>query len=439
MRLKLICFFCYNFFIIPALSVGSYILFPVIKKIRQGVLGRRGMFARLSAINFEKISRSGRKIIWFHVASAGEFEQALPIISEVKDKYKNVFILVTFFSPSGYFFYKKKEFDFIDFAEYSPLDTPVNVIRFLNIVKPDILILTRYDIWPNMIWFSWLMRVKILMINGSLQKFSKRFKFAARFFYKSIYSCFQFIGTITEDDAERFKGAVSSRTKIIRAGDTKYDRVISRKESQNPDPALENIFYENVMIAASVWDEDEQYLFPTARALFREFKGNFSFIVVPHEPDRKRLDKWENFFKGNNISATRLSTIRGSHENRLEVLLVDRVGFLAELYRLSTVAYVGGGFSSGGVHNILEPSIYGNPTMFGLRYQNSYEARLFIRENISKLVTDKDEIIDYARELFSDKKLLMEIGEKHIARVKELCGATDRYLNYIGNILEEGT
>jgi 3-deoxy-D-manno-octulosonic-acid transferase len=418
------------------MSVCAFLLIPFLRKVRHGIFGRYNMFGRLSTVQFSKISKSGKKIIWFHVASAGEFEQALPIMTALKKKYDNIFILVTFFSPSGYYFYQKKQFDFIDFAEYSPVDSILSMVRFLNVVRPDVLILSKYDIWPNMIWLSYFTRVKVIMINGSLQKLSKRFTSVVKYFFGSVYSCFHFIGTITEADADRFKEAISNKEIINCVGDTKYDRVVNRKKAQKLDFCVDKLLREHVMIAASIWEEDEEYLLPVVEKLFEKYPNSFSLIVVHHEPNDRRLSKWEEFLDRISVKSIRLSNLKGAKVDSIPVLLVDRIGMLAELYKISDFAYVGGGFSRGGVHNILEPAIYGNPTVFGTKFHNSYEASLFIEEGISRYVSTSDEILEYALKLFNDRIYLEEMGAKHINRVNDLCGATHRYLEHIGGVLD---
>jgi 3-deoxy-D-manno-octulosonic-acid transferase len=431
---KIFCFIAYNVFVVPFFIILAYMLLPFIKKIKMGIRGRSSMFKRLLDAQLDE-NAINKKIVWFHVASAGEFEQALPLISRLKKEYENSFIVVTFFSPSGYNFYKRQKFDFIDYADYSPMDTPVSVLRFLNIVRPDMLILTRYDIWPNMIWFSWITRVKIVMINGSLQKFSKRFTFLARIFYKSVYSCFKFIGTITNEDAERFRKALGSSTRIVPVGDTKYDRVIGRKKSSALDIDLKNILKRKVFIAASIWEEDEKYLFPTLRELFKGFKNDFSAIIVPHEPNASQIKRWEDFMNEMGVSFVRFSKL-SSLALEIDSIIVDKVGMLAELYKVSNVAYVGGGFSRGGVHNILEPAIYGNATCFGPKYLNSYEAKVFVDDNISKSVSTPNDLKEYVLKLFNENLYLKEVGAKHIARVNDFCGSTSSYLSYIIDLID---
>lgn len=414
----------YNLLIVPLAKVVIFILSLFNDKIRTGLHDRRKLFENL-IIDLTGIDRR-KKMLWFHSASMGEFEQAKPIIEKIK-KEEKVNIIVTFFSPSGY--RNSLKYPYADIISYIPVDTPILTERFLNLVRPNIAIFMRYDIWPNMIWQLDRKKIPYFIVDATMRSQSKRKLPIVFDFHRSLFSNVSRVLAVSNDDAKNFLDFGIPQNKIEIVGDTRFDRVFEKSIDAKERKLFfkENIFIgKKVFVLGSSWESDEEVMLPALMKLM-QYDPDVITVIVPHEPTIHHLERIENTLL-NYFSFIRFSYINNYKNER--VIIVDSIGILLTLYKYANLAYVGGSFKQG-IHNVLEPAVYGLPVLFGPKIENSREANTLVSIGGAFIIRNKKEAFRVLRKLFSDEKLLVEKGKICADYVKENTGASDKIIKEI--------
>ncbi|MFB3056272.1 MAG: 3-deoxy-D-manno-octulosonic acid transferase [Ignavibacteriaceae bacterium] len=364
--MKRFWFLIYNLFILPLLYILIRVGSLFSHKIRRGIKGRKRIFEEL-IINSQRLDRS-KKTIWFHSSSLGEFEQAKPIIQKIKvDKKYN--IVITFFSPSGYD--NSLKYPYADVISYLPFDTRTKAEKFIRIVQPDLFIMMRYDIWPNMIWKLKQENIPSFLVDATMKMNSVRALPIIKSFHKILFGDISKILTVSESDAESFKIFNCKEEQINVVGDTRFDRVYQKSVIAINKKLIQQSILKGkkILVAGSTWEQDEEVILPAFIKLMK-YEEDVVLIIAPHEPTLLHLEKIENEF------ADILKTIRFSHLNSYtdeRVIIIDSIGILLTLYTYADVAFVGGSFKQN-IHNVLEAAVYGIPVMFGPKINNSQEA-----------------------------------------------------------------
>jgi len=397
------------------------------EKIRRGIKGRKGLWLKL-----QKEITSG-KWIWFHISSMGEFEQAKPIISRLKEKRDDLKILVTFFSPSGY--EPAVNYKGADLISYLPFDTVWNATKMLQLVHPILLIFIKYDLWPNFVWQAKKMNIPMLLADGTLSH--NKLNFLTKLFYKQTYSQLKIVCSILKEDEAIFKELVSSQTNILVTGDTRYDQVYQRLIKVKKEGFMAKEFFPKeakIIVAGSTWPKDEDILLPAYKNLLAEFK-DLILILVPHEPKSERLNQINKIISKLDLLNIHWSIVeRTGSIGKTRVIVVDKIGILANLYQLGDLAYVGGSFGHG-VHNCLEPAVMGKPVFFGPKINNSKEAQLLVERKAGFLVNSSQELIMKMKQLLANSALLTKFSQTSFELVKENLGATEKIIREIEKIV----
>jgi 3-deoxy-D-manno-octulosonic-acid transferase len=413
----------YNVIVVPLLFLLFHAGKFINKKIRSGVDGRKNLFAQLkhNAASFTDNNR-----IWFHASSLGEFEQAKPIIVALKKKYPHLHIITTFFSPSGY--ENSKHYKFSDSITYIPFDTKDNAAEFIRIVRPSAVVILRYDVWPNMVWTLSDQSIPVLIVNATMQSKSLRLLPLVRQFHRQLYNCFSQILTVSDGDLAAFRRFGAEQPFYEAIGDTRFDQVMSR----SIDAATKNILPQHVLegkkifIVGQSWGEDEEIIVPVlAKMLDRE--PSLLTIVVPHEPTVEHLDSLEQRLDSV-AGSIRMSALNNYAGER--IILVDSIGILVALYRYAHVVYVGGSFKQG-IHNVLEPAVFGIPVVYGPKHTNSHEAVELARRGGGFVVENEKELYRTLRTLLENESHRSSAGTIARSYVHDHCGATDRFLQYL--------
>jgi len=417
----------YNYLLIPVI----YTLFLFIglfnHKVKKGLKERKRLFETL-IINLAGIDRR-KKMIWFHSASMGEFEQAKPIIEKLKVE-KDVNITVTFFSPSGYD--NSLNYPHADIISYIPFDSAQNVERFLRLIQPNLVIFMRYDIWPNLMWQMDKKNIPCFIVDATMRKESKRKWALSKSFHNTLYRGVTKILTVSNTDSKHFLEFEIDKKNIKAIGDTRFDRVHQKSlYSKNSRLFPSNIFKsKKIFVLGSSWESDEEVILPASLKLISENKS-LILIIVPHEPSVHRLVKLEDYF------ANKTATMRFSYINNYKgerVILIDSIGILLTLYNYAHIAYVGGSFKQG-IHNVLEPAVYGIPVLFGPKIQNSQEAMALEKMGGAAVIKNKDSAYNTIKSLLRDAKLRQKMGKISYDYVQSNLGATQTILNEIYKII----
>lgn len=302
-----------------------------------------------------------RKVIWFHCASLGEFEQGRPVIEAIRERLPGRKILLTFFSPSGY--EKRKDYHGADYVMYLPLDTSRNASRMLDLLSVEMALFIKYEFWYHFLKELAWREIPTYLVSGNFRADQLFFKWYGGW-YRRFLNLFTHIFVQNHESESLLAGIGQHHVSL--AGDTRFDRVYEIKHSPFTHPALEDFGKDSaIIVAGSTWEQDEQLL----AQVYGKLPELVSWIIAPHELSEGHLRNLQERFPG----AACYTQLESGVPEGCRVILVDTIGKLSFLYRYGVMAYIGGGFGKG-IHNILEAATYGLPVIFGPTYKKFSEA-----------------------------------------------------------------
>ena len=406
--------FFYNLLVFVASILLSFIaLFN--KKIKLFVDGRKETFTKLSEFNKED------EIIWFHVASLGEFEQARPIIEELKYKYRDYKILVTFFSPSGYEI--RKNYNLADVVCYLPLDSKSKAKKFIEQVNPTLAIFIKYEFWPNFLYELKRKEIPTILVSGILRENQIFFKFYGGFIKKSLEAFHHFF--VQNNKSKELLESINFK-KVTVAGDTRFDRVSKILEQDNSLDFI-NQFKDNkyTIVAGSTWQEDEELL---VNYINNNLSENEKFIIAPHNIKQESILELQKLINKKTVLYS-----QPRHDLNLkeyQVFIIDTIGILTKIYAAADLAYVGGGLKTG-LHNILEPATFGIPVVIGNKYDKFKEAVDLVKIGGCISIKNQQEFTDNLINLKEDKNFRNLTGIINKKYIEDNLGATKLIMNYL--------
>ena len=356
--------------------------------------------------------------LWIHASSVGEFEQARTIIAKLREQIPEMDVVVSFFSDSGY--ETRKHYPDAAAVFYLPLDTPENARQLAALVGADIFMLMRYDFWPNHLEAIKRSGARMLLAAAALPPGSPYLKRGLRGFYRDLFSLFDVIYTIDAEGRETFLNQFGCKN-VITAGDPRFDQVVERqKKSDERAARLKPLFRDRmVLVGGSTWEPDEAILIPAWLSLRRKL----NLVLVPHKVDRQNIERLLKNLRERDIEAVTISEMDETFDPATQVLVVDQTGYLAELYAIASIAYVGGGFGVN-VHNTIEPAAHGIPVLFGPIYGNSPEATGLVEAGAATVVTREPELREALTAFAENAGQLKKAGEKSAGYVNARLGAT---------------
>lgn len=411
-------------------KIGLGLISPWNRKAKLWLQGRRGLFdrieeemgggARLAA------RAAGGPVIWVHCSSLGEFEQGRPVMERLREQSPGCRIVLTFFSPSGYT--AKKDHSGADHVFYLPLDGLENARRFIDLVRPDLVLWVKYDYWYYFLTELKKRGIPVLLISGIFREDQPFFRWYGRL-YRWMLECFTHLFVQTEA-SRQLLGRLHLSERVSVSGDTRFDRVIEIAAKAEPLPPIEAFCGDRpVIVAGSTWEEDEEELDHYANS-----HPELRFIVAPHEIGEDRLREVEGLFR----HAIRYAVwVNGGRPGSAggwpgpNVLIIDNIGMLSRLYRYATVAYVGGGFGDDGVHNVLEAAVYGKPVVFGPVIEKYIEAVELTDSGGGIIIDSAIEAEKVFNRLLQDPEECAVTGAAARDYVHSKKGATDRIIRYI--------
>ncbi|HOK39456.1 MAG TPA: glycosyltransferase N-terminal domain-containing protein [bacterium] len=420
--------FIYNTFILPVSLFTIRFLSILNKQYKDFIRVRKEDFKRIT--EFEKTFSHKEKKIWFHSASLGEYEQAKPILKKIRKEYPEIKIIISFFSTSGYK-YAPENNELYDIKIYLPFDKRSYNKTLLKIIKPDLVIYLGYDVWPN---FSLILseeKIPQYLINGTIKENSFRLVFKK--FFKKIYNNLNGIIVVSETMKERYSKIYPSE-KIIVKGDSRIDNVFERKKEIQKIISEEIIKDKFVFIIGSSHFDDEKIILPVLKHLFVKIK-NLIIIFVPHNVSKDNIEDLEK--RMNNIKLTYLKYSDYEREkkfNNEEIILIDKIGLLFHLYGIADVAYIGGSFKEG-IHNVMEPAVFGLPIICGPIYHNSNEAAEMREKGYLFSIKNSEEFEKNFFELYNNIRQQKEQIKKDIIEYMEKKRGTADYI--FNNIIKK--
>jgi len=369
------------------------------------------------------LSTRKSKTIWIHCASLGEFEQGRPIIESIKKNYPETFILLTFFSPSGY--EVRKNYALADFVCYLPADTPKQAKQFINIVQPELVIFVKYEFWLNMLEVLKQKNIPVLLTSAIFRENQIFFKWYGSLWRNALRG-FKHIFVQNQESATLLASIQLKNFSI--GGDTRFDRVVEIANQFIAIPQIEKFCNKkSVLVAGSTWIADEILLSKLATA-FPKWK----MIIAPHEIDENHLSNLEKSFQ----QSCRFSALINLSEKELEsiqILIIDNIGMLSKLYNYANICYVGGGFGSG-IHNVLEAAVYGKPVLFGPKFHKFDEAKALIKAGGAFSIQDEISLFSKFSDLENNSTLMAKTGYIAGNFVHQNAGATALIIDYIKKI-----
>lgn len=385
-------------------------------KIKLGVIGRSQTFKILE----EKIA-SNDDVLWFHCASLGEYEQGLPVFKVLRERYKSYKIVLSFFSPSGYEI--RKNTNIADVVVYLPLDTPHNAKQFLDLVHPILTVFVKYDIWPNYLIALKKRDLKALLISASFRSSQSYFKFYGSRLRKAL-SAFEHI-FVQNEISKDILNSINIKSVTV-SGDTRYDRVSQQLEQNNTlDFITEFKQDKSCMVIGSSWPEDETFLIPYIN---EKASKDTKYIIAPHNIKSNQI---ENLIKNLKPKTVLFSEKEHKSLSDYSVLVIDTIGLLSKIYSYADIAYIGGGMGTKGLHNILEPAVFGVPIVIGKNYQKFPEAIQMIKDAGVISISNYHELKKELDTLFEDKKERQRLGKLNKTFVDKNKGAVQQIMDYI--------
>lgn len=383
-------------------------------KLRLFVDGRKDTFAFLEA----NLSKSDQ-IIWVHTASLGEFEQGLPVIEAIRSSYPTYKILVTFFSPSGYAV--KNQTPAADYVTYLPMDTTKNVQRFLKLTNPKLAIFVKYEIWPNYLRALNSRKIPTLLISALFKNNQIYFKRHGNFMRKALKGFSHFF--VQDKNSEELLNSIGY-TNVSISGDTRFDRVSQILERANTLEFMLNFKgNQDCLVAGSTWPEDEELLVPYINSSTK----NIKYVMAPHNIKEKHIDHLKSSLTKKSIL---FSQIGNANLSDCDVLIVDTIGLLTKIYSYANVAYVGGGFSTG-LHNTLEPAVFGIPVVIGPQYEGFKEAQDLVALQGILPISSAKSLEETLNRLWDDAQYARKTGDICKEYVSQKKGATNVIMSYI--------
>jgi len=411
----------YNIFL-GLFKAGTSVLSLFTEKAKKWVDGRKNIFERL-----ERAIPKNEKIIWMHCASLGEFEQGRPVLEKIKTQNPNFKFLLTFFSPSGY--EVQKNYSGADWVFYLPMDGAFNAKRFLDIVRPSLVIFVKYEFWYYYLKKIKYRNIPLLLISAVFRRDMSSFKWLGRFQLKML-SRFDHI-FLQNESSKKLLDEFNVGKNYSVAGDTRFDRVIEIVERFQSITDIEKFIGSNkVIVAGSTWPEDEEVI---SKAFDTIQESNMKLIIAPHEITEKHLLELKKQFP-NSILYSQLTpdSYRDHHSPLTTCLIIDNYGMLSRLYKYAFISFVGGGFRPMGVHNVTEAAVYGNPVLMGPYISKYREAVELVEKKGGSVINNAEELSLQLNELISNKNnCYIDSSKAAYDYIRENAGAVNKILNYI--------
>lgn len=398
-------------------------------KVGRALAARRHVAARVAAWGRSARDRS-RPLLWMHAPSVGEGLQARPVLELVRARRPDVQLAYTYFSPSAEPFARGLG---VDFADYLPFDTVGGAHRALDALQPTALVYAKLDVWPVLTDEAHRRGVRLGLVSGTVAPGSSRRGGVAQALLRLAYAQLDAVGAIGDDDAERLVALGVRRDALRVTGDTRYDQVALRAGRVDlASPLLAPLQGTRpTLVAGSTWPADESVLLAAWEAVRRDVP-HARLIIAPHEPTPAHLAPIEAWGASRDIAVARLGS---TAQAQAEVILVDRVGVLGDLYALAAAAFVGGGFHSAGLHSVLEPAAFGAPVAFGPQFTNSRDAGLLLAAGGGASARDAREVAEVLQRWLGSGGEGRAAGARAKALVDDGVGAAERSYALVVSLL----
>lgn len=385
----------------------------------------RGRWKQMKEFKIRKKSKEPLMIgdgdwIWFHAASLGEFEQGRPVIEAIKKEYPQYKILLSFFSPSGY--EVRKDYPFADEVLYLPSDTALHAKQWLQRHHFVAAFFIKYDFWFNYMKALKKADIPLFYISLIFKPDSYFFKPYGNWFRRQLRDVTHFFvqdkmtaALLREYDFDNYTVC----------GDTRFDRVATIAKQAKPFPEIERfIGGRKCIIAGSTWPPDEKLI----AAFYPKMPDDYCLIIAPHDISENHITLIKGMFP-EAVLYTELDSAKQSN-----VLVVNTIGILSQLYQYARFVYIGGGFGVN-IHNIQEPVTFGCPVVFGPKYTDFKEAVDLVASEGAFSVNDAVELETIFMRLMNDEAFYQKASGTCKSYLESQLGATKKIMQVVKNCL----
>ena len=395
---------------------------PFNEKVKYWVEGQQKVWDEIGFL----CSQINGPIIWVHCASYGEFEQGFPIITQLKKTYPTHQIWVTFFSPSGYL--HRKHHPDVDFVSYLPLDSPTAATRWMEMVQPKCIVFIKYEFWYYYLKLAALHKIPTFLAAAIFRPDQIFFKFYGGF-YRTILQLFT--GILVQDiDSKNLVAPLMKDSYVHISGDTRFDRVLEIAAAKKSIDWVSKLADGKIIVAGSTWEDDHKIIGSVFEQCDQLEQCNW--IIVPHNVDAASIKACRSHFT-NAICLSEWLTQLNSIEQPM-VLIVDQIGLLSHLYQYADIAYIGGGFTKDGIHNVLEAAVFGKPVIWGpndLKYSEAIGLR---NAGGGIQIKDAGSLKTTIYQLLNDTSFYKATGDAALKFVQAHAGATQKTIESIKQI-----
>lgn len=399
--------------------IVAKLISPFNEKARNWVIGQANAWEEIHSLS----RQIKGPIIWVHCASYGEFEQGLPIIKALRRSYPTHQIWVSFFSPSGYL--HRKQDPNIDFVSYLPLDSPFAAAKWMELVQPKCIVFIKYEFWYYYLKLAAKKQVPTILASAIFRPNQIFFKPYGGL-YRKMLQLFQVI-LVQDANSAALIAPILKQTQLSISGDTRFDRVVEIEAEKASIQWISKLTKVDIIVAGSTWEHDHLILGSVAAEM-----KQLNWIIVPHRIDNMAIKACKAHFPNSITLSEWLNT--SSMLDQPIVLIVDQIGLLSNLYQYASIAYIGGGFTKDGIHNVLEAAVYGKPVIWGPNDRKYQEAIGLRKANGGLKIEDATSLKLEIVNLLNDKVLYNRLGNAAINFVKTHAGATIKTIDAIKQI-----
>ncbi|MCX7930365.1 MAG: hypothetical protein N2663_06565 [Chlorobi bacterium] len=409
---------CIHILTVAILATAARVLAVFFPKLRT-----RHHILRLQTSSLQQQS-GDRLTFWFHAASAGELEQIKPLIRLVRSRYPEASITVSVFSPSAY-----REHPDVPYNKLFllPYDTPWNARRFIEGIHPRVVIVSRYDLWWNIVHQLSKRKIPIILVNATFP--SSGLSNLLRSYYRCLYNQLSMVIARSPTHAERFRH-LQVATPLLTLPDTRIDQLaaIASKVSPIHPPFLDTRRFR--LILGSTWHTDERLWAKAWNMLDQHIRQQLQLIIVPHEPTPRTCKRLLRLFNESVLSSEAVDS-----NTQAPVVVVNQIGILSSLYRYASAAYVGGGFGAG-VHSLIEPAMAGIPVSCGPRIRRSDDAYDLLHHESLRIINSSHHAIAWVQELLDNDSLQLR-ARRYAHTLAEVVGVSEKVMGWIEQLVKE--
>jgi 3-deoxy-D-manno-octulosonic-acid transferase len=398
-------------------------------KVLRALGGRRGIRQRYRAWAAAERD-TDRPLLWMHAPSVGEGLQARPVLQLMRARRPEAQLAYTHFSPSAAAFARGLD---VDFRDYLVFDTAGDTALALDALAPTALVFAKLDVWPTLVRVAHERGVRLGLVSATVSTQSSRRSGIGRAISTEAFRRLDAVGAVDDGDAERLVEMGVRPAVIEVTGDTRYDQVWQRAQQcdrqggvlaslRSPRPTV---------VAGSTWPSDEAALLP-AFIDARRTTPELRLIIAPHEPTAAHCSALESWAVASGLAVARIDTPGAASA---DVIVIDRVGILGDVYAAASIAFVGGGFHAAGLHSVLEPAAFGVPVLVGPRFQRSRDAVLLVRRGGAVSVDTAAQLSAQLDAWLADAVSLTDAGARARALVRSGLGAAERSFTLVNRLM----